>query len=156
MKNALLITLITVLIFACSKNVPSVPQIPTAELSPIALLQNKWIIDSVVLFPATGMSGNFLFAFKPFSPQYADFRNDGKVYSYGGFPTTSYDTSVYRLLPDNITLIANVITNGVATTKADTGYIMTLTAKSLIYYNRNAARNTESGCSKDRLTLGIN
>lgn len=153
MKNALLVSVTAFLIFACSKNVPVVQQIQPTVLSQLDLLQNKWNIDSVVLFPATGMSANFLYALKPFSPQYIEFRKDGKVYSYGGFPTTSYDTSVYRLLPDNKTFIGSVITNGKISTKVDTGYIMTLSVNTLIYYNRNPAREYGKWMLKDKNSL---
>lgn len=71
---------------------------------------------------------------------YEDFRADGKVYSYGGSPTVHYDTAVYRLASDNKIIFANVIERGVTSTKTDTLYILELTARSFIYYNRNAAR----------------
>lgn len=104
----------------------------------IGLLQNVWIIDSVMIYPDSNVFGTYLFAFAPSDKEYEDFRTDGKVYSYGGSPVVSHDTSVYKLLSDNVTLLAYPITNGVTSAQADTGYIMKLTEHALMYQSRNS------------------
>jgi hypothetical protein len=102
------------------------------------LLQHVWTIDSVMIYADADVFGSYLMAFTPPDNEYEDFRADGKVYSYGGSPVAYHDTSVYKLLSDNITLLAYPITNGVPSASADTGYILKLTEHNLMYKTRNA------------------
>ena len=111
-----------------------------ATSSPLSLLQNKWLIDSVYLYPSSGLSSNYLYAVDAVETEYADFRTDGKVYSYGGTPVVAHDTTTYELQPDNKSFIGHIISNGVISPKADTGYILKLTSTSFVYYFRNPAR----------------
>ena len=140
MKKALLIAFLAVLLVGCIKTTPSIQGGAGSLATTLTLLQNKWIIDSVSIYGSSNITGAALFTFRPLNVQYEDFRADGKVYSYGGEPVSSYDTSLYRVLPDNTTFIVNLVTGGVAP-RSDTGYIMKLTAKTLIYYNRNGAND---------------
>jgi hypothetical protein len=104
----------------------------------LRFLQNKWICDSILIYADANVFGNFLFAIAPVSTQYVDFRTDGKIYSYGGSPTVSYDTSQFKVLADSVRFIAYRIKNGVVSTTADTGRILRLTRNGLMYTNRNA------------------
>lgn len=81
------------------------------------------------------MTSNAIYAYKVTTTQYADFRADGKVYSYSGIPTAYLDTTIYRLLPDNKTFIVNTIINGTVSAKSDTGNILKLTTSAFVYYN---------------------
>ncbi len=136
MNKLILILCLTTAVCSCSKKDKS----STESASVSVLLQNKWTIDSVYLYPSTGMTSNAIYAYKITTTQYSDFRADGKVYSYGGVPISYLDTTVYRLLPDNKTFVVNTIINGTVSTKSDTGYILKITTGALVYYNQNAAR----------------
>ena len=139
MKKPLIYVCLLITIISCTKSDLSVSANVTATTQ-LAYMQNKWTIDSVYIYPASGLSSGFLLAYKATDTQYIDFRADGKAYSYGGMPTITFDTSTYQLLADNKTFLVNVIKNGVVSTKSDTGYILKLNANAFVYYTRNPAR----------------
>lgn len=132
MKTLTPLGLIALIFFSCQKE-----QSYTVSSSPTGLLQHLWIIDSVMVYADSNVFGNYLMVSTPTDFQYEDFRADGKVYSYGGSPTVHFDTSAYKLLSDNVTLLAYPIKDGITSTKADTGYIIKLTDHALMYKNRN-------------------
>jgi hypothetical protein len=121
------------LLLSCSKEDSVGPSTDTS----LTLLQNKWVIDSVYIYPTSGLSSNYLYAYKPPDVQYEDFKADKKLYSYGGSPTTYYDTALYNLLPDSKAFLVYLIKNGVASSKSDTGHILKLTTSSFVYYSIN-------------------
>lgn len=135
MKYIILSLGIAFAVISCSKDQSGNEPVTPSTLS---LLQKKWAIDSVMIYADSNVYGDYLFAFTPDVSQYEDFRTDGKVYSYGGDPVIYYDTAAYQLLPDNKTIIAFPIENGVTSTVADTGTIITLTDNKLMYRNKNS------------------
>lgn len=135
MKSIILSLVIAFGLIACSKDQSATE--PVTQ-TPLNMLQKRWIIDSVMIYADSNVYGDYLFAFAPPVTQYEDFRTDGRVYSYGGDPVIYYDTAVYQLLPDNVTLLAYPIEDGVVSPVADTGTIITLTENALMYRNKNS------------------
>jgi hypothetical protein len=136
MYKAVVVLGILVCMLSCSKSGLNETSREVTS-SPLSLLQHKWLLDSVYLYPPSGLSSNYLYALGSLDTQYEDFRTDGKIYSYGGAPVVFNDTTTYELQPDNKSFIVHVISNGVISQKADTGYILKLTPTSFVYYALN-------------------
>lgn len=134
MKNIVPALFFSLVLFSCTKEQSDTD----SSTNSMALLQHVWILDSVMIYADSNVFGDYLFASHPSDLQYEDFRTDGKVYTYGGSPTVYYDTSVYKLLSDNTTLLAYPIENGVTSASADTGYILKLTDHALMYWTKNS------------------
>ena len=110
----------------------------THDNSPSTLMQiqNKWIIDSAILYDNAQMSGP---GYKVEAlTGYSDFRSDNRSYEFssarvGGIMETSYDTSSYSLTSDNKQMISVPLVNGRPTSSSDTFNIMLLTDKNLVF-----------------------
>lgn len=102
----------------------------------LSLIQNKWTIDSAILYDNPQMTGQG-YKIDALSG-YADFRTDNKTYEYtsarvNGTMETSYDTSNYSLSANNKQLISFPISDGKPATEADTLNILLLTDKNLVF-----------------------
>jgi len=130
----LYIIIFSISLIACSKEQSSSSDSTAISL---ILLQHKWNIESVRVYPTADITGTSLYTFNP-TGNYEDFRADGKVYTYGGSPVVSYDTFAFKLLPDAKTLLVYEIKNVITNTNADTMHIQTLTSNSFIHSSKNA------------------
>ena len=97
----------------------------------LSLLQNKWTLDSLVIYQYPNYSGQRQ---SEILNGYEDFRTDGKRYGYSISPgnPANYDTSQYTLTVDNKAILDRFITHGVVSNVPDTLTIATLDKSSLV------------------------
>ncbi len=132
--NVLFISVIvmcSVLVLSCSKEESL--EFPVSA----GLLQNKWILDSILVYDDADLTGPAFKGYDGDDTNYFDFRRDGKVYVYAGIPTPEYDTAAYTTINDTTTLLTYDIVNGIQLPVADTSTIYNLSSTSLILITKN-------------------
>jgi hypothetical protein len=135
-SSCIVITILSVLLCACSKNndgADSEPQAPSARL---ILLQNKWILSSLKAYPTRDFSGTDFIGVTGNGTDYYNFRTNGKMYVYA---LSVYDTAAYKLMPNDSTLLVYGFNEGVKASVPDTAIIIKLTTDSLSWWHKNAA-----------------
>ncbi len=142
MKNHfLLICAIVILgIISCKKS-----DTPAPASGALGLLQNKWILDSLVIFQYPDFTGQRI---SQIVSGYEDFRIDKKRYGFSVIPgiasSASYDTSVYALA-DAKTLLDFGINNSSLNPIPDTIAIINLTSTALELSPVDHSQNAEYG-----------
>jgi hypothetical protein len=122
-KILLIVLLISMGIIACKKE-------STAPVSTQDRISGKWKLESTVsndFYSGTSHINTYTGT----AADYADFRNDGKVYS---FVNNNYDTAAYGIISDTKMWIEN---------STDTFDILTLTDANLKIYRKETYNATE-------------
>ena len=135
-KLILILSVLSIVLFSCKKS-----NTQSSVTSTLSLLQHKWLIDSIVLYQNVNFTGNRFVGYTGNNTQYFDFRATGKLYSFAGVPTPTFDTSDYVLLPDNYTMLVNKYVNGIRSNRTDTATVRSVTTTNLVIGNTKNAAN---------------
>lgn len=126
----ILLPLIFPFSFACTKN----NDVSRTATGVVDLLQNKWILNSVRAYPTRDFSGTDFIGFNGNGSDYYNFSNDGNIYSY---TLGIHDTSGYKLLPNDSTILIYQLKKGIKAEIPDTVTIITIAKDSLVWWHKN-------------------